>query len=423
MIFDIDKLTAREKLTKARVLLNERQPFYAYVTMKLEFIEQAEVGTIGVDQFGRCYYNPEWVDSITMEQLMGVLAHEVSHCLFDHIIRMKGKDLQLFNVCADAVINYMLLKNNFNLPKGVTPDMSSDTITIGQVTVEKLSTKIAERVYDEVQSGSKKQQQQSGQGQGDGQGDGQSGQSQQGFDKHIVAKKGKGKGDGKDKKDMKGKGQPNIEDRGKDYWEHTLTEAVTHAKLRGNMPRGMDRYFDKLLHPKLDWKQLLHKYVTESIPTDFTWLRPSKKSYSTGIYLPDTVKDGIELVVSIDTSGSINRQDLTKYMSEVNGIVEKMNGVTMTIIFHDTQVYGGETLVNATTTEVIEVLNKVKGGGGTDHRPVFDWIAKNKQDAKLLISFTDGYSRYPDRATIPTIFCVDKNGKTNIPIGKIIELN
>ena len=81
--------------------------------------------------------------------------------------------------------------------------------------------------------------------------------------------------------------------------------------------------------------------------------------------------------------------------------------------------------------EVLEVKNgnikrilalEMKGGGGTDHRPIFEWIAENAKNARLVICFTDGETAFPDKPRINTLWIVTKNGNEHIPFGNVIKM-
>ena len=83
----------------------------------------------------------------------------------------------------------------------------------------------------------------------------------------------------------------------------------------GKEPAGIERIIGKLHESKIDWKALLLRHIESSIPQDYTYARCSKKSISAGYYLPDTIKERIDVAVAIDCSGSIGRQELNDFIS------------------------------------------------------------------------------------------------------------
>jgi predicted metal-dependent peptidase len=128
------------------------------------------------------------------------------------------------------------------------------------------------------------------------------------------------------------------------------------------------------------------------------------------------------VIVDLDTSGSISQKQLTEFLSEVVGILKQHNNVELTILSNDTEVYNPKTIQNPTLRDVAKY--KCKGGGGTDHKPVFEWVNKNKPTAQVMICFTDGYSSFPkpSEVRINTIWVVSDGDSKRIPFGEIIEL-
>jgi predicted metal-dependent peptidase len=160
------------------------------------------------------------------------------------------------------------------------------------------------------------------------------------------------------------------------------------------------------------------------IPTDYTWARPSKKTISTGIYLPSVEKESIEIIAWIDTSGSIGIEDLNLFLSELVGITRCFKNVDLTIGDCDCAIHGVFTFKNATVNDIQNKV-KLKGGGGTSHIPVFNWMKKERPNAKFVICFTDGFTSFPDKkdVKIETLWVVageNKLEKEKFPFGKVV---
>jgi len=409
------ELTPIQKLKKARVKLNETKPFFGYLTMRLNFIEKNDMPmpSMGVDRYGNCYYDIEFVKSLNQEEVNATLCHEVCHCAFGHLERQEGKDHQLLNISQDAVINALLIKDGMSLPKGCILPNSSGTLELMDVKIPDVHKKSHQEVYDRLYNAWKKQQKEN-----------KLGMSGQVLDNHMRGndKDGSGNSNGKDKKDNKKNGFGNGSKQEEINWEKELVEASTFAKMQGNLPAGIKRIVDDLLGNSISWRELLYKYITNTLPFDYTWMRPNKKSYATGVYMPEIVREQIDIIVSIDTSGSISPKELLKFSSELLGIINSFDNVKLTIIYNDTEVYGPHRLTNPTPDDIKRL--KPEGGGGTDHRPVFEWVDKNMETAKLLICFTDGYTSFPRGSALDTIWVLAGYhcNKDNIPFGRVIEL-
>ncbi len=259
-----------------------------------------------------------------------------------------------------------------------------------------------------------------GQGQGQGSGDGQ-GEGETTREKPCPTCNGTGScqcGQGGKLSDQLGK------DEGKD-WKKILVDACTYAKQQGHLPAGMERIVGALLETHIDWKGLLYRYITNQIPIDYNWCKPSKKSYGTGVYMPGIEKEHIDVVVAIDTSGSISPTELQMFMSEVVSIIRSFRNVDLTVIDCDCRINQVRNYKQATITDALNI--KLKGGGGTSHLPVFDWLNKNLPNAQLLIGFTDGYTSFPDKSKVRvnTLWVVAGSYRAptdSFPFGQVIEL-
>lgn len=402
---------AKDKIIKARVMLQKTHPFFSYIALHLTMIETEDVPTMGVDAKGNCYFNSKFVESMSEPEVKGVVCHEIMHVVLEHLKNLLGRHPQVANIAQDLVINDILQSNQLALPKGgLIPH--NHTFTVNKTIIKDIDKKIWEMIYDELEKIIEKAP--------------QSGQGMEGFDIHIREKSGDGDGkpedgDGKGGKKIQGvAGSP--DKNTEEYpWKQIVNEAYAYSKLQGNAPAGVDRLIDELNYPKLNWRELLCKFIIREIPYDFSYMRPSRKSASTGVYIPSVQRENLEICVGVDTSGSISPDDLRDALSEVLGVIRAYDNVRMTVISCDAEVH---TVGQVENEMDIENLN-LKGGGGTDFRPVFRWIEENKPQTKLLIFFTDGYGEFPEDTNIRTLWCVSKGGLEldKIPFGERVNLD
>lgn len=364
-------LTPAERITRAKCLLYEKQPFFSFIVNNMEVIEKNEdefwkrggekkvEGTMAVDKKGRLYYHPDFVNKLNDEELKGVLCHEAMHCALLHLTRVGKKDGRIWNYATDMVINNLLINTGFSLPaKGILPSDTNEfkiDVKPKPKIIKDVDKKIAESIYNELYDIAEKLP------------------SQAGFDIHIC--------DG-DKDEGASAGE--LEDK----WKQVLTDATYFAKQKGNLPGSMERIVDKILNKKLNWKQMLYRFITNEIQYDFTYARPSRKFISTGIYFPNTSKENIKITAAIDTSGSIGQKELALFLGEIYKITKSFNNIELEVLFHDTEISSKHKFAHGNLHKVLSL--KPTGGGGTSHKEVFDYIKKNKTN--ILICFTDGYS-------------------------------
>ena len=152
----------------------------------------------------------------------------------------------------------------------------------------------------------------------------------------------------------------------------------------------MSRLVSSLVETKIKWQTLLHRFLQKNIIVDYSWSRPSKKSQACGIYLPSPSKENMEIVVHIDTSGSISDDMLALYISEINSIFNLYVNISIDVISGDSRLRSVTKLGSNKRMSAKDI--DLSGGGGTSHKFALEWIKENKASTQVLVSFTDGYS-------------------------------
>ena len=156
-----------------------KYPFFGSVVVNVKYQETKEVDTACTD--GKTiYYNPDFLNSLSLEEQMFLLAHEVCHIAFNHILRSEGKDARLWNIATDAVINQFLMRDGLKMVEGGV-DMAEAINYDAEQLYEKLLKEQEEKQQQQQQNGNgQDQQKQDGQGQSGNQGqDGQNKNQQQ----------------------------------------------------------------------------------------------------------------------------------------------------------------------------------------------------------------------------------------------------
>lgn len=403
-------LTTEERLRKARVELQDDRPFWAYLVLKLKFREGKEgelpeYAGMGVNKNRELIYSKQFIDEHDDRHLQFFLAHEVSHLMFTHLYRCESRDPKIFNVACDIIVNKLLMDDGFDLPdKCLKPN--GDSIKVADVQIDEISKKTAESIYDEIVKNSDQIEE----------------SKQLVFDMHDYSdKKGQGSGDGDDEE---GEGSSAVSDMGKeaDDWKNYMSEAITHAKQRGIMPAGMESVIGDILNPKLNWKHLLRRYITNTIPHDYTFKNPNMKIPH--VILPGSEKESIDVVVHIDTSGSISDEELQAFMSEVLSVCNSFRNINMTLIQADMEIQRVDRLGSHNKRRVKDL--QVKGRGGTSHKPVWEYINNYIKQCRILISLTDlGSDIEPhDKPRYDVIWVVPKaDAHHEVPFGKKVNLD
>ena len=387
-----DETRAERLMSQARLDLLIDFPFWGSLAMRLILVEVNSPKVPEITVNGNiCGFNGDYIEDLSPNERMGVLAHQVSHCALRHPYRRNGRDNKVWNEAGDKVINPMLQEANLQLPPGADMDMT-------------YKDSFAEEVYSKLQSQYAQQPQpQGGQGQGQkGQGQGQ-GQPQKGpgtgdfRDPETEPKSEKGEGEGggegisEDEWDALVGSQ---EDMWGEYdWELATEQAAQVAAKAGKLPSGMRRAIKIHDEGTQNWKDILRRFIEQTVPSDYTMTPPNRRFISQNIYLPGVSKENCPwLAIAIDTSGSITGPIINSFAAEMKGILEDVNPEYIEVtycdaIVHNTQVFYPE------DSFTLESDLKPQGGGGTAFGPIFARIKAKVIEGYpqpcCLIYFTD----------------------------------
>ena len=337
-------------------------------------------------------YGRDFVTGISDAELRFVVLHECYHKLYRHLTTWRHlyeQDALLANMACDYVINCKITDDNTD-GFAVMPSMGL------------LDPKY--RGWDSAQVYNILEQDQDESG-GDGGGDNS---SPQGFDDH----------------DWEGAQELSADEQRE--LARDIDEAIRQgALIAGKMGSGGDRDLEELLKPQVDWREVLREFITSTCTgSDYsTWRRPNRRYVATGHYLPSGITEQVgELVIAIDTSGSIGSAELTRFLSEVKGICDTVHPERIRLLYWDTTVCADETY---DTHELDNLTSSTKpaGGGGTSVDCVPEYITKHNINAQAAIVLTDGHL-YGGWGTwsIPLLWCIIDNDRAKPDCGKTVHV-
>jgi predicted metal-dependent peptidase len=204
-----------------------------------------------------------------------------------------------------------------------------------------------------------------------------------------------------------------------------LSDAIDRALreggiLAGRMGGKVPRAIGDLLEAKIDWREVLREFVTSASrgSDEYTWRRFNKRMMANDMYMPSIENETVgELVVAIDTSGSIGGVELTEFATELASICDSVSPSKVRVLWWDTEVHG-EQVFDGNYTNIADML-KPQGGGGTHVSCVSDYIVKNKVSCEGVLVFTDGYveSDINWQVTAPALWLVTQNRNFKPPMG------
>lgn len=191
-----------------------------------------------------------------------------------------------------------------------------------------------------------------------------------------------------------------------------VKQAANAAKAQGRLPSSLEKLVGDVLQPKIDWREELRRYMTTVLKTDQSWNRGQRKFLSQGLYLPALHSPGMGVVVvGIDTSGSVYEQ-APEFLSEVQAICEDCSPEKIVVIQCDAKVTAVDEYAAGDP-----ITAKIKGGGGTDLRRIYDKVL---EAPSVMVLLTDGQTPWPDAGVdYPHITCTTAD---ECPFGDNIKL-
>ncbi len=433
---------ARAQVVRARAALVLDHPFFGHLALRLKLVEDKTCDTAWSD--GKTLaYNPLYVRMLSREKLKGLMGHVVMHPACRHHLRRNGRDPRRWNMACDLAINWILLEAGLILPDGYLDDPAFRG---------KTADEIFDRLGAENLGGAAADQDRPAETQTTGQGpeidspDGRSrpekqprpaedGQEQDESPGMAGADAARDEDDQRrfDHGDPGRSGEvrdaPPPEDGGSDagdgqneenQWRVNLAQAAAQARCMGDLPGGLARLIDNLLSPRLDWRQLLSRFIQASARCDFSWFPPNRRYLHQGLYLPSMRSDDLpEVVVAVDTSGSISAGELDQFAAELSAILETC-ATTVHLLYCDMRVVRAATFGR----QDLPLRLEAEGGGGTDFRPAFEWVGQQGLQPLCLIYLTDlACSRFPPEPSYPVLWVHAGREGQLPPFGETIPLD
>lgn len=408
--------TPEQRLARARMALMNHKKWCLYAGLlmlgELEIKEDMPNGNKTAATNGRdVYFHPDFINSLSEEELRFVLLHENEHKALRHTT-MYGFLWKISpphaNAAADYVVNLRLMDGDdgegfIKMPPAPPGHKSCyDTKYRGMTTKQVFD--ILMQKYPPPPQGQK------GKGQ-KGDGDGKEkikGMSEQGFDEHDVDE------------------AEGMSDQEKEELKQQIDAALRQGGvLAGKMGGGNDRAFGDLLDSQIRWQEILAEFVKSVTKgrDNSSWQKLNRRYVYQGLYLPGTVSERVgELLVGIDSSGSTwSGNQLEGFISELIAICEDCVPEKVTVVWWDTKVNSVQEYTPETYQTMSQTL-QIKGGGGTAPSCVNDWMDKQnpKRDYVAAIMLSDGYVGSDwGRFSIPVLWCLNQKGVT-APVGQTL---
>ena len=358
---------ARERLIGARIALLLKHSFFGNLATRLTLINADDWCSTAATDGLKLYYNSRFIMMLKPKEVIFLVAHEVLHVVYDHMGRRGDRDPQLFNIANDYAVNADLKKHK----------VGEFITTVDCLYEQKYEGWASEKIYDDLMKNIQKIN------------------LDQLIDKmiddHLDGDGEEGEGEDGDKE---GKGKrPSMSESEREAMRKEIRDAILNAAQQaaaGELPLGVERLIKELTDPVMNWRELIQTSLTSAIKSDYTWMRPSRRSWHMDAVLPGTNPgEEIDVDVYIDLSGSISYKQGMAFLTEVMGMMDMFDGYRVHVSCFDTEVYNTQQF-NSDNMDTVEDY-KLMGGGGTDFTCIFEHLKEEGRVPNKLIVFTDCY--------------------------------
>jgi predicted metal-dependent peptidase len=351
------------RITKQLIL---KEPFYGLFSSTLNKVIRQDVPTAGVSKQGINYQlaiNEEFWNTLDNDnKKIGLIKHELLHICFQHLhLRTNYNEHELFNIAADIEINQYIDPVYYPIDSLLLPSSFPELHLPEKAGTRKYYELLQQAKQDGTSPSLDKMLEQ---GVGNGIGNIPAG------DLHPTWKEFDNLSEA-DKKLIKAQ------------LDHQIKNLVDGQKNRGTVPNELKSYIDSLFEikpPSYDWKSYFRRFAGQSMKVYTKKTRRKlNKRFEENPALKIKFKKNI--LVAIDTSGSVSNLDLIEFFNEIHHMYK--TGISITIAEIDAAIHN--------TYEYKGVIPEfVSGRGGTDMNPAVEYFNKHKEFNSLII-LTDGF--------------------------------
>jgi len=389
---DLEKVHQGLRKAKANLVLDH--PFFGALALKLNYVPTTNVDYMHVDGVN-LFYNPEKISELNEEQLLGGIAQNVMHCALGHIVRREDREQAKWDRACDHAVNIILNDcKDIQLPPKSPCDMQYKNMA-------------AEVIYNKLEDEDE-----------EGDEDGPPSPSAAGYSGiNEAPTDGQGKDD-----PSNGDGATTTQSAQElgDDWKISTAQAAKAAKMAGNLPGGIEDIMMDILAPKVQWKEVLRRFLTQSDKSDYSWSRGNRRYLAQGLYLPSQWSESMgEIVIAIDDSCSVSNDEIQAFQAEINGILEDCPPKKIHVIPCNTHVHDPYEV----DPSDLPLQLQSRGSGGTAFKPVFDYVKEKEIDCCALLYMTDMYgcSDFP-APDYPTLWISTSRDGPDASFGERVEL-
>ena len=375
-------MNTTDKISQAKAKLLVEYPYFGTLASRLELSINDDIESFKSSGV-KLEYREDYLSELEIAEVEFILANGAMHAVLAHDMRKNNRSGWLWQMATDIAINDMLLQNGLQMPYGAQYR-------------KRFAGMYAEEIYAELKDDILRE------------------------DENLEYEADNA--EDVEKKDEKNQQQQRQEQIQEEILQEQLLaeEAISllESKMKmGEAPESIERFFDVSGFSKMDYRELLREAIDSHYRDDYVMMPPSKKLLYEGIYLPSITSQTFRLVIGIDSSGSVDEALLSLFLSEVTFLMEQLQNYQIDIIVCDNKVHSHDVFYSGESLDVT-----LKGGGGTDFRPLFTYVEQNIDDVKLLLYFTDLDGIFPKEPPSYSVKWIVPT-EQEAPFGEVIVLD
>lgn len=356
-------------IRRSRIALLADHPFYGDLAMKMPIkIDSTLPMPTAATDGETLFYHPDFVKSLTPQELIFVTGHEVLHAALLHCQRRGNKD-DRYPLAIDIVVNQLLVNSGVGeKPK----DCIYDPYLFEQ------GEGLVEKIYDLLKPDDKRKA----------------------MDDLVLP----------------GAGKPDPNAAAK--WRARIAQAQEVAKACGNMPGNLETLLDQGGESTVAWEDELFSEITADKGEDFTYSKRNRRYAALDVLLPGRYGEKMgDLVFAIDCSGSTSDDMVQRCGAEIERAKRLMRPERTHVIYWDTNIKKHDIYEADDEMDI-----NVYGRGGTDPTCIWKYVEEQGIEVAHCIVATDlefcDFGAEPD---YPVIWCAMETNRNSAPFGKVIQ--
>jgi len=357
-------MSSEKLLIKAKSQLTVKHPYFGMLASRLKHESSEKISGYASNGV-RFLYNPEFMVRRNVDEIMFILTNCVMHHVLSHQQRRLNRRGSLWQLATDYAINNLLHKNGLAIPQGANYNEEYH-----EMYAEEIYDLLKDEYFDGVDAAFDEEEALP--------------------NENLVPNSSGGAEEDENAFSNLENIEEELDPENESEWDYAASVSKELAMRKSVMPSGFERLAKKVKANDIDWKFELYNAINRHMRNNYAFMPPNKKHINRGFVLPSLTSDTLSLCVAVDTSGSINDELLGAFMEEFETIMQNFPAVQIELLIADAKLHAHHTFQGGEKMDF-----PLKGGGGTDYRPVFEYIDANIPMNTMLLYFTDGDGWFP----------------------------